>query len=123
MKVYADERIRRARAEAARLSKRPALVQGRLDGVFDYGAAGIVPLIRLDIPKPRLVNNGYAVYGGHPEIEVPGLFEALAESPDLRPDVADRYRSGHVMIYYADGERFGSFAGSISPDRERFVPA
>ena len=80
------------------------MLLGKLDGLYDYGNCGMVPLIRLDCRKPRLRNNGYNCYGGHPRVHVPGLRDAL-------PIEADRpLRQGLVMFVYRDGSRFGTYA-------------
>ena len=73
-------------------------VIGKIDGTFDYGACGIVPKIVLPIRKPKLRNNGYNAFGGHPRVHVPGLKALL---PDY---------GGHVMVFYACGGRFGTYA-------------
>jgi hypothetical protein len=77
-----------------------------LDGTFDYGACGIVPLIKIDQPKPKLRNNGFNCYGGHPVVHVPGLSASL-------PDEGRPIRQGHVMVVYRDGKRFGTYADTI----------
>ncbi len=80
--------------------------EGKLDGKFDYGACGMVPLIRVNHAKPRLRNNGYNCYGGHPVVHVPGLAAAM-------PDEGRAIRQGHVMVVYRDGSRFGTYADTI----------
>lgn len=82
------------------------LWQGRLDGLYDYGACGMVPLIRIDRDKPRLRNNGCNCYCGHPLVHVPGLVDVLPVEDD-RP-----IRQGHVMVFYRDGSRFGTYAST-----------
>jgi len=83
------------------------VLEGRLDGLHDYGACGMVPLVRLDCRKPRLRNNGYNCYGGHPRVHVPGLAAAL-------PKREDGFGSqGHVMVFYRDGSRFGTYASTV----------
>ena len=82
-------------------------LQGKLDGQYDFGACGMVPLIRLNCRKPKLRNNGYNCYGGHPRVCVPGLRDALPVEDD-RP-----LRQGHVMVVYRDGSRFGTYASTV----------
>jgi len=67
-----------------------SILTGRLDGLYDYGACGMVPLIRLDVAKPVLRNNGFACFSGHPLVHVRGLAVAL-----LTRDVP----SGRVMSW------------------------
>jgi hypothetical protein len=85
---------------------RQDLWQGRLDGQYDYGACGMVPLIRIDRAKPRLRNNGYNCYCGHPLVCVPGLADALPVREDCT------IRQGHVMVVYRDGSKFGTYAST-----------
>jgi len=80
--------------------------EGKLDGEFDYGACGMVPLIRVNHAKPRLRNNGFNCYGGHPVVHVPGLAAAL-------PDEGRPIRQGHVMVVYRDGKQFGTYADTV----------
>ncbi len=89
-------------------------MNAKLDGQYDFGFVGMVPMIRVDAPRPKLVNNGYCCYSGIPELHVPGLRDAL-------PDDGRPIRQGHVMLVFADGQHFSSYA-SIGRDdtRERF---
>ena len=83
-----------------------SLLTGRLDGMYDYGFCGMVPLIWLDVAKPVLTNNGFNCFGGHRLVHVPGLAEAL-------PDEGRAIRQGHVMVFYSDGQRFGTYATTL----------
>jgi hypothetical protein len=80
--------------------------EGRIDGQYNYGACGMVPLIRIDRRKPKLRNNGYNCFCGHPLVHVPGLAAAIPAEDD-RP-----IRQGHVMVIYSDGSRFGTYAST-----------
>ena len=84
---------------------------GTINGTYDYGACGIVPRIAMNGSKPKLVNNGYACFGGHPNIKVPGLFDAL-------PDEGRQARQGHVMLIYPSGEQFGTYVWGTSSTTE-----
>lgn len=88
-----------------------ATVIGTVDGTYDYGACGIVPLIRVPIAKPRLRNNGYNSYNGHPVVKVEGLYEVL-------PNEGRPIRQGHVMVMYRDGQRFGTYAAGYPGNSE-----
>lgn len=81
------------------------VIDGVLDGTYDYGNCGIVPLVRVDIEKPKLRNNGYNCYTGHPRLRVPGLAAVL-------PGEGQSIRQGHVMIFYRCGGSFGTFLGT-----------
>jgi hypothetical protein len=76
------------------------LVVGKIDGTYDYGAAGIVPKIVVPIKKPKLKNNGFNSFVGHPKVSVPGLAEKLPS------------HGGHVMVFYSDGGKFGTYASN-----------
>lgn len=81
----------------------------RIDGTYDFGNCGIVPLIRVAGNKPKFKNNGYACFAGQEPLTVPGLYNAL-------PDDGRQLRQGHVMLVYDDGGRFGTYAHAYSPD-------
>lgn len=76
------------------------MITGKIDGTHDFGAVGIVPKVVLSIKKPKLKNNGFNSYVGHPAVSVPGLADALGGEP------------GHVMVFYSDGGKFGTFASN-----------
>lgn len=84
-----------------------------LDARFDAGACGMIPRIRIDSPKPKLHNNGWACYLGHPPVHVPGLSAALPDDPERT------FRQGHVMLEYADGQRFQTYADTLNGDTIR----
>lgn len=86
------------------------MLTGTIIGTCDYGACGIVPLVRIDAPKPRLRNNGCNAYCGHPRTHVPGLAQQLP------PDACGIVRQGHVMLTYADGQSFGTYASDANGD-------
>jgi hypothetical protein len=85
-------------------------ITGRIAGTFDYGNCGIVPLVQVDIPKPTLRNNGFMEFTGMPQVQVPGLGDALTESNHAG------LKQGHVMIRFSDGGTFGTYTAANPKD-------
>ena len=82
------------------------LVVGKVDGTYDFGACGIVPKVVLPIKKPKLKNNGFNAFNGHPKVSVPGLGDLLPKHGVIG--------QGHVMVFYACGGKFGTYASNIN---------
>lgn len=83
-------------------------------GKYDYGNCGMVPLILVPIPKPKLSNNGCNDFVGMPVVDVPGLYDILES------DERWKSRHGHVMLVFSDGQRFGTWA-STSGNDDRYL--
>lgn len=84
------------------------MLQGTLVGTINRGRLGEVPLVLVPVKMPRIRNNGFNCFHGIPAVEVPGLFDALADSPDNYPS-SPKARAGHLTLRFADGEEFGTF--------------
>lgn len=80
------------------------IINGTINGSFDYGACGIVPRIEVAIRKPKFRNNGFNCYSGMPPVRVDGLVDVLPAG------------GGHVMVFFADGQRFGTYASNNRGD-------
>ena len=88
------------------------MITAKIDGTYDYGNCGIVPLVRVPMPKPKLRNNGYCEFNGCPTLHVPGLSAAFP-TPGYT-------NSGHVMLVFSDDKTFGTFASRQPGDIYRF---
>lgn len=82
------------------------MITATIDGTYDYGACGTVPLIRVPMRKPDFRNNGYGVFSGLPRVNVPDLRDVLSNRDGIIPQ-------GHVMIVFECGGRFGSYASAM----------
>lgn len=89
------------------------MTTGRIIGTADHGACGICPLVELPIHKPRMRNNGYNCYVGHPEVYVPGLRAVLRDG--------DREGQGHVEFRYRGGGSFFSYVSDYRRE-DRYRP-
>jgi len=87
------------------------MLTGTLDGTTDAGACGPIPVVQIDAPKPRLRNNGYACYCGHPLVKIEGLRDALPA-----PDDGRIIRRGYVVLRYRDGLQFFTYASTVRGD-------
>ena len=88
-------------------------LQGKIVGTTDAGACGTIPVIAIDAPKPTLRNNGYACYGGHPQVHVPGLAAMLPREGGAS------LRQGHALLTYSDGQQFQTYVDNMMGDTIR----
>ena len=84
-------------------------IEATLDGQDSF-ASEMIPRVKVNIPKPRFINNGYNSYSGLSPLHVLGLFAAL---PPLKfpvsNEVSETRRAGYVNIYFNDGSHFNSY--------------
>lgn len=83
-------------------------MNGNLVGTINRGALGAIPLVRIAAPKPKLSNNGFAVFCGHPRVSIPGLAAALRAADD------HPIPQGHICVSYSDGSEFLTYAADMN---------
>ncbi len=85
---------------------------GKLNGTIEMGACGVIPLVVVDFPKPKLTNNGYACYSGVPALKVDGLYDQL---PILD---GCKIRQGDILVRFSCGGQFLTWASAFNAQSE-----
>lgn len=88
----------------------------KIVGMEEFGAVGMVPVVAVPGPIPKLQSNGWGAIFGQEAIAIPGLFGMLPEHVAPEPAVPFGVRQGHVLLKYSGGKQFLTWTSQSNPN-------